>query len=125
MWLTSPAVDQGVIPTLIALLREPHAALCSSAAGVLQNLCRDPGCRAAVVAGGGVERLADLVVSSDPRAQACAAGALLNVVGQALPRRSPERALLLEVLADAIALGAVLPCLVDECAPDPPPLPAL
>jgi hypothetical protein len=109
---------QGVIPTLITLLREPHAGLCSSAAGVLQNLCRDPGCRASVVDGGGVEPLSDLVVSSDPRAQACAAGALLNVVGQSLPRRSRERALLLDVLSDAIALGAVLPCLLDECAPD-------
>ena len=100
------------------MLRHPLPDVCGGAAGTIQNLSREAASRALLLekspssASGGPDALsglADLLVSSDVPSQVSAAGALLNVLGPDL--EGEARAMLHELLSDALALGAVSSCL--------------
>ncbi len=90
-----PMREAGCLPHLVKLLGSCTPAACSAAAGTIQNISREPIARGLLMSEWeAVEPLCDLLFGSDVQAQACAAGALLNLIGPEIgggPEEEDER----------------------------------
>ena len=77
-----PMREAGCLPGLVKLLGFCSPMACTAAAGTIQNISREPASRELLLHKYlAVEPLANLLFGSDVQGQACAAGALLNIVG--------------------------------------------
>lgn len=111
----------GVLSSVRPLLRLPLAQAAASAAGLVQNLAREPRSREALARQPAVMRaLVALVSGSEGGAAASAASALMNLLAPAHPSAgagaaaagavpAPDRAAVARLLASLAAAGASLP----------------
>ena len=108
-----PIRETGCLPLLVNLLGCACPEACTSAAGTIQNVSREPLTRQKLLCEYDVtEPLCNLLFGSDVQGQACAAGALLNLLGPEMSSEngkdmSDARASFKSLLADSVAMGAI------------------
>ena len=124
----------GCLPGVVKLLGSCSHMACAAAAGTIQNISREPASRELLLhKHAATEPLSDLLFGSDVQAQACAAGALLNIMGPDLGGDGPEdsavdtkveietraknteaRTAFKKLLAESIAMGTIWQTLFEE-----------
>lgn len=111
----SEMVSAGAVPLLIGALstRTPGQET-ANAAGTLQNIARSETGRMAVIEGGGVDPLCELLISSDVTTRLAAVAALLNVLGPDIPEEGGHRSAFRHAMALCLASTAVCDAFVEE-----------
>ena len=128
-----PMREAGCLPGLVKLLGACSPMACAAAAGTIQNISREPASRELLLhKHAAVEPLSDLLFGSDVQAQACAAGALLNIVGPDLggdggdgdidekvdaetrAKNVEARTAFKKLLAESIAMGTIWQSLFED-----------
>ena len=104
--------EMGAIPNLVDLLACSSPQSCTAAAGTIQNISREPLSRTVLMEEHHprvVESLSSLLFGSDVQGQACAAGALLNLIGPDLEgaENKDARSSFKKLLSESIAMGTV------------------
>lgn len=114
--------EMGAIPNLVDLLACSSPQSCTAAAGTIQNISREPLSRTVLMEEHHprvVESLSSLLFGSDVQGQACAAGALLNLIGPDLEgaENKDARSSFKKILSESIAMGTVWQSVfeVDRC----------
>ena len=103
--------EMGAIPGLVSLLSSCSPTACTAAAGTIQNISREPLSREVLMKDhpNVVESLSDLLFGNDVQGQACAAGALMNLIGPDMEGEDNvvARTAFKQLLSQSIAIGTV------------------